>query len=132
MIRHSEPGRRLTMLAVAGMVLVTPAMAMAAQQTDLRQTALGEVNQSAGLTADLGPQDLAAKVGPAIGLQANEQLSLTRTSTNEAGVQNYHFDQTYKGVPIWGQRLVVSRAADGRIVRLGGTLTHESRPTWAT
>src|SRR5690348_13042159 len=119
MIRCTKRGHQLTVLTIAAMVLIRPAIAMAAQQVDLRQTvnALGEVNRSAGLTADLSPQGLAAKVGPAIGLHGNEQLSLARTSTNAAGVQNYHFDQAYKGVPIWGQRVVVSRATDGRVVR---------------
>jgi len=114
------------MLALSlSMTVVVSSTVMAASKIDLRQAqnALEQVNQNTTATADRSPEGLAAHVGAAFGLQGNEQLSLTRSNTGEANLEHFHFDQTYKGVPIWGEKVVVSRTANGEIVRLGGTLT---------
>src|SRR3954468_17695769 len=126
MIRHIETAHRAVMLALSlSMTVVVSSTVMAASKIDLRQAqnALEQVNQNTTATADRSPEGLAVHVGAAFGLQGNEQLSLTRSNTGEANLEHFHFDQTYKGVPIWGEKVVVSRTANAEIVRLGGTLT---------
>jgi len=52
---------------------------------------------------------VSATLGEAFGLSRREALSEVRSITDSRGVTHTHYAQTYQGVPVWGERLVVGR-----------------------
>ncbi|TKB51435.1 peptidase M4 family protein [Ferrimonas sediminicola] len=58
----------------------------------------------------------------ALGLGAEEQLAMTRSLTDPRGFIHRRYRQLYRGVPIWGESITVSRWPDGRISHLNGQL----------
>jgi vibriolysin len=109
-------------IAIAGAGL--PPEALAAESIDLLHArgAIVAANQSIAAASTVSPDadDIGALVGTSMGLGADEQLGLLRVS-GDGQVRHFHYQQFYRGVPIWNERIVVS-VADDRVVRLGGTL----------
>ena len=65
---------------------------------------------------------VAATLGEAFGLSRREALSEVRSITDSRGVTFTHYEQTYLGVPVWGERLVVGRDKRQRATYAGGAL----------
>ena len=63
-------------------------------------------------------------VGQALGLTANGGLDLVRENTDwTTGLTHRRFNQTYMGIPIWGEGLVVARdASTGEVTNLYGNM----------
>ncbi len=64
----------------------------------------------------------AATLGEAFGLSRREALSEVRSITDSRGVTHTHYEQTYLGVPVWGERLVVGRDKRQRATYARGVL----------
>ncbi|NIM12746.1 MAG: hemagglutinin [Candidatus Aminicenantes bacterium] len=63
-----------------------------------------------------------AAMGPVFGLSQDEGFQLLRKSTDFNGVTHYRYQQTYKGIPVWGIQTIVSRGRDNQVVRLHGNM----------
>ncbi|PIV33048.1 MAG: peptidase M4 family protein, partial [Lysobacterales bacterium CG02_land_8_20_14_3_00_62_12] len=55
-----------------------------------------------------------------LGLDASSALQVLDTSKDRDGTNHYRYQQTYRGIPIWGEHVVVSEAADGSVKSLFG------------
>ncbi|MCB1048991.1 MAG: M4 family metallopeptidase [Acidobacteria bacterium] len=55
-----------------------------------------------------------------LGLSANEDLNFVNDFVDEKGIRHTRYDQTYLGVPVWGEQIVVSTTNRGEIFRLHG------------
>lgn len=97
--------------AIAGLGLMLSAFSLsAAERVDLRfsEAALLQASQKAGA------------VSARLGLGMDERLDLLRQSTDASGLSHYRYQQLYRGVPVWGEHIVVTEDALGNIVRLHG------------
>jgi len=66
-----------------------------------------------------------ATLGEAFGLSRRETLSEARSITDLRGVTHTHYEQTYLGVPVWGERLVVGRDNRQRVTYTRGVLIRD-------
>ena len=96
------------LIASASLVAAT---AFAAERTDLRSS--DEALQGANLKAAVG-------IHAALGLSATDRLEVLGQHVNAAGLTTTRYQQLHMGVPVWGEHIVVSEAADGRVKRLHG------------
>jgi len=68
----------------------------------------------------IGQLNQGAAMGNAFGLDADEGFQFLRKTTDLNGVTHTRYQQTFKGIPMWGIQTVVSRGQGGNVVRLGG------------
>ena len=66
-----------------------------------------------------------ATLGEAFGLSRREMLLEARSITDSRGVIHTHYEQTYLGVPVWGERLVVGRDNRQRVTYARGVLIRD-------
>jgi Zn-dependent metalloprotease len=79
------------------------------------------------ITADnaigyIGQLNHGAAMGTAFGLSADEGFQLIRQRTDFNGVTHNRYQQTMKGIPIWGMQAIVSKGRSGQVVRLNGNI----------
>ncbi|MFC2140989.1 M4 family metallopeptidase [Acidobacteriota bacterium] len=63
-----------------------------------------------------------SSIGKTLGLTRDEGFLLLRKRTDFNGVTHYRYQQTYKGIPLWGTHTIVSRDHRDRAVRLNGAV----------
>ena len=109
-------------LAVAvTLALLTPA-AMAAGRQDLHQADLSQLQaRYSSLVASKGTAPMAhTRHEQLIGADAQTRLVLTYRDTSH-GVRNTRYQQTFRGIPVYGESIVVSEdAATGKVRTLFG------------
>lgn len=90
-------------------------LAGAAETRNLRQDAaiLAQLQAGSGEAAD--PAFRAA-----LGLSANEALEVLRTYDDGRGGTVTRYRQSFRGVPVWGEQIVVGRDASGQVMSLHG------------
>jgi Zn-dependent metalloprotease len=64
----------------------------------------------------------AATLAEAFGLSRREALLEARSITDSHGITHTHYEQSYLGVPVWGERLVVGRDKSQRATYARGAL----------
>jgi Zn-dependent metalloprotease len=83
----------------------------AATRIDLRSTpSLWHTVTSQGLTAQ------------SLGLSADEGFQSVRRIVTDDGLVHTRTQQTYRGVPVWGEQVVTTTDRRGQVVRMHGTL----------
>ncbi|MDI1252362.1 pre-peptidase C-terminal domain-containing protein [Thermomonas sp.] len=112
---------RITALALASVAFAGGAAA--ANRVDLHGTNLSHLKQQY--------QSVAATHGIAamrhtrheqfIGTDANSRLLMKRNHASH-GVRNYRYDQTFRGIPVFGEGIVVSEDAAGNVRKLFGNM----------
>jgi Zn-dependent metalloprotease len=60
-------------------------------------------------------------IGKALGLGQYEAFKLVRERMDFNNVIHQRYDQSFKGIPVWGTQTVVSVGPDGQVVRLHGS-----------
>lgn len=55
-----------------------------------------------------------------LGLSAEEELNFVSDFVDEKGIRHVRYQQTFRGVPVYNEQIVVSTTADGEIFRLHG------------
>ncbi|MEM9490401.1 MAG: M4 family metallopeptidase, partial [Myxococcota bacterium] len=63
-----------------------------------------------------------ALTGPALGLSAGDGFRTLRTFRDIDGVVYARAQQTYRGVPVWGEHVITARDRTGKLVRMHGHL----------
>jgi Zn-dependent metalloprotease len=63
-----------------------------------------------------------AAMGPVFGLSRHEGFQLLRQSTDFNGVTHYRYQQTFKGIAVWGIQTIVSKGRDNKVIRLNGNI----------
>ncbi|MDQ1351813.1 MAG: vibriolysin, partial [Acidobacteriota bacterium] len=63
-----------------------------------------------------------AAMGPVFGLSQDEQFRLLRQTRDFKGVTHSRYEQTYKGIPVWGMQTIVGRDRSNNVSKLHGNL----------
>jgi vibriolysin len=120
--------------AVTALCMVTMVSAsFAAERVDLRREARSLVQLQEGI----GKAGRTPNPHAAFGLAQDEKLQLVRTHDDRNGVSHSRYRQTLRGVPIWGEQIIISRGQSGKVRNLHGTLVkglsaelHQLRPAF--
>ncbi len=98
---------------VLSLLILSSLWAIGGERVDLRSDLgmLSRAQQSRGLTH-----------GKALGLAQNEELQLLRQNENAKGETTYRYRQMYRGVPVWGEHVIVTQNREGQTTRLHGRL----------
>jgi vibriolysin len=109
---------------VVATVLALAGAASAAERVDLQQRDLAQLKQKYGsLVAQTGAASMAhARHAQLIGLDSESRLVLKKRH-DDYGVRNTRYQQTFRGVPIFGESVIVSeRSASGQVDALFGRM----------
>jgi Zn-dependent metalloprotease len=111
----------LCLILMTGMEIRT---AMAAEKIDLRQIPPTKfVGKQISLTAFAAEAPLITDIiGPLSGIGVNDKFTLERQSQTPAGLTQLHLNQLFRNVPIWGERVILTRDKEEKTVRLDGIL----------
>jgi pseudolysin/vibriolysin len=114
---------RFSALAAAITLSLVATGAQAAGKIDLQKRNIAQLKQQY--------QSVAASHGIAamthtrheqfIGADANSRLLMKRNSASH-GVRNYRYDQTFRGIPVFGEGIVVSEDGAGNVRKLFGNM----------
>ena len=118
--------RSLRLLALSPLALaLAMASAHAAQRVDLHKSNsnIQQLNaQYAAATANLGAAaSLTSRHEELVGLDANSRLSVLGSQTDKDGTRHVRYQQTFRGVPVFGHTIMVSQGKDGAVRNLFGT-----------
>jgi Zn-dependent metalloprotease len=115
--------RSLSLLAVSPLAFaLAMASAQAAERVDLHQLNVGQVNkQYHAVAAKLGmPAQATARHAELVGLDVDSGLKVLTSATDRDGTKHYRYQQTFRGVPIFGEQVIVSEGKDGNVRNLFG------------
>ena len=122
MNRHSVP--KLHALAAAAALVLTAGAADAAQRVDLHQRNVAQLNQQyRAATASVGTSaDAGARHAEMLALDTQSTLKAVAIKADRSGARHYRYQQSYRGVPIFGEQVVVSEDANGNVRTLFGQM----------
>ncbi|RZI71362.1 MAG: peptidase M4 family protein, partial [Rubrivivax sp.] len=111
------------MLATAIALSLLATGAQAAGKVDLQKRDVGQLKQQyQARVATTGIARMAhARHAQFMGADANTTL-LMRAHREDHGVNNYRYDQAYRGIPVFGENLVVSEDGAGNVRTMFGNL----------
>ena len=115
--------RHLACLALSPIALgLLCASAQAANLTDLHGLDVARVNASyQSATKGMGPAASAnARHAEMLGLDTESSLQALATLQDADGTMHYRYQQTFRGLPVWGEHVIVSEGKDGNLVNLFG------------
>jgi Zn-dependent metalloprotease len=115
--------RSLSLLALSPLALaLAMASAQAAERIDLHQLNVSQINkQYKAAAAKLGlPAQASARHAELLGLDADSGLQVLTSATDKDGTRHYRYQQTFRGVPIFGEQVIVSEGKDGNVRNLFG------------
>ncbi|WP_172560839.1 M4 family metallopeptidase [Vibrio parahaemolyticus] len=106
-----------------GFVLVSPFLV----SPSISAAQLERLEPNHGRVVSLEKQNLAAtqNVAKALGLKPGNNVQKLKANQDKNGDVHVRYQQTYKGIPIWGKQIVLHRDKQGKIKRFGGTLVHD-------
>lgn len=114
---------RLSALATAITLSLVATGAHAAGKLDLNKRDIAQLKQqyqSVASTRGIAPM-AHARHAQFIGADANSRLLMKRNSESR-GVRNYRYDQTFRGIPVFGEGIVVSEDGAGNVRNLFGNM----------
>ncbi len=112
--------QHLNVLAVATALALVSTGASAAGRADLHREDVAKINQNNVAIAKAGVADMAhTRHEQALGLDADSRLFLLDRKT-DLGVRNHRYQQTFRGLPIFGEHVVVNEDESGNIRTLFG------------
>lgn len=115
-MKHPHLACRPSSLAFTTSLFLAAGTASAASHVDLHLQDVGALRQqSAALTAPVGP----ARHARALGLDADSGLLLL-DRVSDRGVHNHRYQQTFRGLPIFGEHVIVNEDANGELRALFG------------
>jgi Zn-dependent metalloprotease len=108
-------------LAAATTLALVAGTAAAAGRSDLHQLNVAKLNaQYKTASATLGvPAKAAQRHAELIGLEAGSALSQTAVIQDRDGTKHFRYEQTFRGVPVFGEGVAVSEK-NGQVVNLFG------------
>ena len=119
---HSSTRNR-HLVALSPLAFAFAAMsAQAATRVDLHTLNVAQVNhQYAAASSHLGLAAQASqKHAEMLGLDANSSLHALATSTDSDGTRHYRYQQMFRGVPVFGEHVIVSEDKSGNVRSLFG------------
>ena len=117
---------RISLLAAAITLSLVATGAQAASRADLHKQDVRQLKQD--YQRDVASRGMSAMAHSRheqfIGADANSRL-LMKAQHEDRGVRNYRYDQTYRGIPVFGEGVVVSEDASGNVRQLFGNLVED-------
>ena len=112
--------RHLNVLAAATALAIVATTASAAERSDLNRADVARIAQANASIAKAGLADTAhGRHERALGLDADSKLYLL-SRKDSLGVHSTRYQQTFRGLPIFGEQVVVNEDASGNIRTLFG------------
>ncbi|NOT86989.1 MAG: hypothetical protein HOP03_02280 [Lysobacter sp.] len=112
--------QHLNVLAVATALALVSAGASAAGRADLHREDVAKISQNNVAIAKAGVAGMVhSRHEQALGLDADSRLFLLDRKTS-LDVRNHRYQQTFRGLPIFGEHVVVNEDANGNISTLFG------------
>jgi Zn-dependent metalloprotease/PKD repeat protein len=114
--------RTLQLLALSPLALAMAMSASAATRTELHNQNISLLNsqyKSAALQAGslARPEDRHAAM---LGLDSESRLRVLTHNVDADGTNHYRYEQTFRGIPVFGEQVVVSEGKDGSVKHLFG------------
>ncbi len=114
--------RSLCLIALSPLALAIASHSDAANRIDLHQQSLAKTSQQYAIaTARLGratlPNERHAEL---LALDAASTLRLLTNNTDADGTRHYRYQQLFRGVPVFGEQVIVSESKAGAIRNLFG------------
>jgi Zn-dependent metalloprotease/PKD repeat protein len=114
--------RTLQLLTLSPLALALAMSASAATRSELHDQNISLLNSqyklaAAHLGAAAKPADRHAEM---LGLDSESRLNVLTHNQDADGTNHYRYEQTFRGVPIWGEQVIVSESKDGSIKHLFG------------
>ncbi len=121
MSEPNQPSLRLIAVAISAALLASGA-AQAATRVDLHGQNVGQINQqykvaSAAVGAPVRAADRHAEM---LGLDPESRLVVLTAAKDPDGTHHYRYQQTFRGIPIWGEQVIVSEKINGEVKNLFG------------
>ena len=122
MSHSSKPSVRLVALSPLVLALAA-ASASAATRVDLHTQNVAQLNATYKVAANLSSgialkaQDRHAAM---LAMDSESTLQLIESASQKDGVRHYRYQQSFRGVPVWGEQVVVSENKDGSVRSLFG------------
>jgi len=111
---------QMCLLATAAMLALFALGAKGATRSDLHQQDIATIKQSNAAIIASGSVDMVhSRHEQALGLDADSRLLLLDRAT-DLGVRNHRYQQTFRGLPIFGEHVVVNEDTSGNISTLFG------------
>ena len=112
---------RRTLLALSPLTLALAMVsANAATRTDLHQQNVSLLNSQYKLAAGALPAQAKDRHAEMLGLDADSDLAVLTQARDADGTQHVRYQQTFRGIPIFGEQVIVSTRANGDLKSLFG------------
>ena len=113
---------RLAALAAATTLVLSAGGAFAAERVDLQKLDASKINQqyraaSARMGVAAMPRNRHAEL---LGMDATSALRELRSTVDRDGTKHYRYQQTFRGIPVWGEHVLVTERKDGTVRNLFG------------
>jgi pseudolysin/vibriolysin len=120
-MHSSNRNRHLVALTPLAFALVAMS-AQAANRVELHQLNVAQVNhQYMAASAHLGAASLPGqRHAEMLGMDANSSLHVLSTSRDSDGTVHYRYQQTFRGIPVFGEHVIVSEDKAGHVRNLFG------------
>jgi Zn-dependent metalloprotease len=120
MYRNRVSALRHSPLALAVVCLLLSVDSSAATRSDLNKTDLARLNHQYALAAQgLGAASAQERHAELLGLDAESRLQILTHYSDRDGTHYYRYQQTFRGLPIFGEQVIVSEGR-GIVRRLFG------------
>lgn len=115
---------RLAALAAATSLALSVGGAFAAERVDLQKLDAGKINQQyRAAAARMGiAATPRARHAEMLGMEASSSLRELRTAVDKDGTKHFRYQQMHRGIPVWGEHVVVSERKDGTVRGLSGRM----------
>ncbi|RNF84127.1 M4 family metallopeptidase [Montanilutibacter psychrotolerans] len=119
---HSNNRTRYLIALTPLSLALAMASANAAQRVDLQKQDVARINtQYRAASAAVGRPALAVdRHAEAISLEGESRLQVVRAVTDRAGNRTYRYQQTFRGIPVFGENVIVREDAKGNLRNLFG------------
>ena len=109
-------------LAAATALALAGTSAQAASLVDLHGQNVAQLNQQYKIaSATIGaPTKGSLRHAEMLGLDSDSTLSVINSSTDKDGTQHFRYQQSFRGLPIFGEQVIVSQDKNGNIKNLFG------------
>lgn len=112
---------RRTLLALSPLTLALAMVsANAATRTDLHDQNVSLLNSQYKLAAGALPATAKDRHAEMLGLDAESDLRVLTEARDADGTQHVRYQQTFRGIPIFGEQVIVSTRANGEVKSLFG------------
>jgi Zn-dependent metalloprotease len=120
---HQSVARGFTSLSALALAIAA-GTAMAADRPDLHERDVQAINQQyAKVVSMIGIEaDAPARHAEMLGLEASSTLKILEQSVDQDGTKHYRYQQMYRGIPVFGEHVVVSEGKNGQVKNLFGRM----------